>query len=103
MRTIEMGPWDPVWEAGEHGPHARVRAYAAGKLAVFRGDRPTGITVPVLAYAVRAGDLTIAVDGGLGARWRQAEGAEVPDAAPAADLRYHPVLEGPTFAEQLAG
>lgn len=102
MEALDVAPYDALWETGEPGPHARVRALPAGKLALYEGDRPTGVTVPIVAYVLRAGDMTLAIDSGLGARWRQAGPVgEVPDDGPAPGLRYRPVLDGPTFAEQL--
>jgi glyoxylase-like metal-dependent hydrolase (beta-lactamase superfamily II) len=102
MSEIEMAPWDPVWELGEHGPHAKVRAIPAGKLALFDGDRPTGVSIPIVAYVLRAGDLTMTIDSGLAPRWRTAGDDPVADEAPGPGQRYRPVLDGPTFAEQLA-
>ena len=100
LAAIDMAPWDPFWEVGEQA-HARVRAFPAGKLALFDGDRPSGVSIPIVAYVVQAGDLLVAVDAGLSARWRDGALGEVPDDGPAPGMRYRPVLDGPSFAEQL--
>lgn len=102
MAGLDVAGYEPIWELGKHEPHARVRAYPVGKLALFDGDRPTGLSVPIVAYVLRAGDLTMAVDGGLAARWRSAPSGDAPDAGPGPGQHYRPVLEGATFAEQLA-
>jgi glyoxylase-like metal-dependent hydrolase (beta-lactamase superfamily II) len=102
MSALEVAPWDPVWELGEHGPHATVRAFPAGKLALFDRDRPTGVSIPIVAYVLRAGDMTMTIDSGLAGRWRSATADVVPDEGPGPGQRYRPVLDGPTFAEQLA-
>ncbi|MFN2465420.1 MAG: MBL fold metallo-hydrolase [Candidatus Dormibacteria bacterium] len=101
MDQLEVAGWDPVWQLGERGPQARVRAFPAGKLALFDGDRPTGVSIPIVAYVLRAGDLTMAIDNGLAARWR-APSDEAPDEGLSTGQRYRPVLDGPTFAERLA-
>mgnify|MGYP003622951147 CR=1 FL=1 len=100
MRDVQVAPWDPVWEVGEQ-VHARVRAYPAGKLALFEGERPTGVSIPIVAYALEAGDQLLAVDAGLAPRWRDAPAGEAPDDASAPGMRYRPVLDGPSFEEQL--
>jgi glyoxylase-like metal-dependent hydrolase (beta-lactamase superfamily II) len=101
MAMLDMAPWDPLWEVGEQ-PHARVRAYPAGKLALFEGGRPTGVSVPIVAYALQVGDLLMTVDAGLSPRWRDGGAGEAPEDGPTPGLRYRPVLDGPTLAEQLA-
>lgn len=100
MRDLKLASWDPVWAVGEQ-VHARVRAYPAGKLALFEGDRPTGVSIPIVAYAVQVGDLLLAVDSGLGPRWRDAPAEDAPDDASTPGMRYRPVLDGASFAEQL--
>ncbi|MEA2683798.1 MAG: N-acyl homoserine lactone hydrolase [Chloroflexota bacterium] len=103
MEAIEVAPYDEIWDVMDQGPHSRVRALPAGKLALYEGDRPTGVTVPIVAYVLRAGNLTMAIDAGLGARWRDGGAVEeVPDGGPDRGLRYLPVLDGPTFAELLS-
>jgi glyoxylase-like metal-dependent hydrolase (beta-lactamase superfamily II) len=98
--ALGMGPWDPAWELGEQ-PHARVRAYPAGKLALFDGARPTGVSIPIVAYVVRVGDLTLTVDSGLSERWRGTTGEPLAEQGPAPGMRYRPLLDGPSFAESL--
>jgi len=102
MAGLPAGPWDPLWALGSDGPHAQVRAYPAGRLALFEGERPTGVSIPIVAYVVRAGDLTMTVDAGLADRFREPVWEEPPDDGPAPGMRYRPVLDGPSFAEQLA-
>ena len=102
MQALPLGSWDPIWELGDHAPHARVRAYAAGRLALFDGVRPTGVTIPIVAYVLRAGDLTMTIDSGLSERFRNAAVTEPVEDGPAPGMRYRPVLDGPSFAEQLA-
>ncbi|MGI8607837.1 MAG: MBL fold metallo-hydrolase, partial [Candidatus Dormibacteria bacterium] len=99
MRDLKMAPWDPLWAVGEQ-THSRVRAYPAGKLALFAGDHPTGVSIPIVAYALEVGDLLLTIDSGLAPRWRHTP-QEAPDDGPAPGMRYRPVLDGPTFAEQL--
>lgn len=102
LRGLDVAGYEPIWELGEHEPHTRVRAFAAGKLALFDGDRPTGVSIPIVAYVLRAGDLTMTVDSGLAERWRSAPADEAPDEGPGPGQHYRPVLDGATFAEQLA-
>jgi glyoxylase-like metal-dependent hydrolase (beta-lactamase superfamily II) len=102
MAGLEVAGYDRLWEVGEQVPHARVRAYDAGKLALFDGTRPTGVTVPIVAYILQVGDLTLAIDSGLAPRWRSTVTGEVPELGPGPGQRYRPVLDGPSFAEQLA-
>ena len=101
MGGLELASWDPAWEVGET-THSRVRAFPAGKLALFEGDRATGVSVPIVAYVLEVGDLLLAIDCGLAARWRDAAPDDVADEGPALGMRYRPVLDGPTFSEQLA-
>jgi glyoxylase-like metal-dependent hydrolase (beta-lactamase superfamily II) len=102
MAGLEVAGYDRLWEVGEHVPHARVRAYAAGKLALFDGSRPTGVSIPIVAYVLQVGDLTLAIDSGLAERWRSTATEAAPDDAPGPGQSYRPVLDGPGFAEQLA-
>ena len=102
MEALPLAPWDPVWELGDHGPHARIRAYAAGRLALFDGQRATGVTIPIVAYVLRAGDVTMTIDSGLSERFRNPAVEEPVEDGPAPGMRYRPVLDGPSFAEQLA-
>lgn len=101
LEGIEMASWGAAWAVGEQA-HCRVRAFPAGKLALFDDDRPTGVSIPIVAYVLQAGDELLAIDSGLSRRWRDAAAGEVPDAGPAPRMRYRPVLDGPSFAEQLA-
>ncbi|HEV1996961.1 MAG TPA: MBL fold metallo-hydrolase [Candidatus Dormibacteraeota bacterium] len=101
MGDLEMASWEPVWAVGEQ-VHSRVRAFSAGKLALFEGERPTGVSIPIVSYALQTGDLMMSIDSGLAPRWRDAAAHEFPDEGPAPGMRYRPVLDGPTFAEQLA-
>jgi glyoxylase-like metal-dependent hydrolase (beta-lactamase superfamily II) len=101
MAGLEVAGYEPVWAVGEQQPQATVRAYAVGKLALFDGERPTRVSIPIVAYVLRAGDLTMSVDAGLSARWRAEIADAAPDDGPGPGQRYLPVLDGPTFAEQL--
>jgi glyoxylase-like metal-dependent hydrolase (beta-lactamase superfamily II) len=102
MEALPLGPWDPLWDLGDPGPHAQVRAYAAGKLALFDGQRATGVNIPVVAYVVRAGDVIMTIDSGLSERFRNPVVEEPVEDGPAPGMRYRPMLDGPSFAEQLA-
>jgi len=102
MRALSVASWGPVWELGDHGPQARIRAFPAGRLALFEGDRPTRVSIPIVAYVLQAGDLTLAIDSGLSERFRDSAIEEPPDEGPDPGMRYRPVLDGPSFAEQLA-
>lgn len=101
MRALEMAPLDPLWEVGEQA-HAMVRAFPAGKLALFEGDRPTGVSVPIVAYALRVGGDVMAVDTGLASRWRAAPADDAPAEGPSPGMRYRPLLDAPGFAELLS-
>ncbi|MDQ6747455.1 MAG: MBL fold metallo-hydrolase, partial [Candidatus Dormibacteraeota bacterium] len=62
---------------------------------------PSGVSIPIVAYAVELDGAVLAVDCGLSSRFRGPVLDVAADEGPAAGSRYHPVLDGPTFAEQL--
>ncbi|MEA2645883.1 MAG: N-acyl homoserine lactone hydrolase [Chloroflexota bacterium] len=98
MAEIDVATYDAVRDL----PACRLRAVSAGRLAVLKGGRRTGLTIPIVAYLLDTGSELLAIDAGLSARWREA--AEVhlgPEDSPSPGTPYSPELVGPTMAEQL--
>jgi glyoxylase-like metal-dependent hydrolase (beta-lactamase superfamily II) len=83
-------------------PTCRLRAFKVGRLAVMNKGKPSGVGIPILAYALDSPGGMFVVDAGLSKRW--AGGGEVhmgPEDSPSPGTPYVPELDGPTFAEQL--
>jgi glyoxylase-like metal-dependent hydrolase (beta-lactamase superfamily II) len=70
MRGLPGAPLEPFLERMRALPPSRVLPVPAGKLVLFRGERPTGITIPILGYLLDAPGGRLVVDSGLGARWK---------------------------------
>jgi glyoxylase-like metal-dependent hydrolase (beta-lactamase superfamily II) len=100
--TLEVADYAPFYGMFEAAPTGRVRALPAGKLALFGDSGPTGVSIPIVAYMVECAGTRLVVDCGLGPRWRAADGGEaVPDDGPSPGMRYLPVLDGPSLADQV--
>ena len=84
-------------------PTVRVKGLAGGRLAIYDGARRTGLTVPIAAYLVAAGDDHLLFDCGLAARFAGAhELQRAPDEGPGPGSPYVPELVGPAVAGHLA-
>jgi glyoxylase-like metal-dependent hydrolase (beta-lactamase superfamily II) len=84
-------------------PATRLRAFRVGRLAILQDGRPTGLGIPILAYAIDAPGGVFVIDTGLSPRW--AETSEVhlgPDDSPSPGTPYSPELDGPPLVDQLA-